>query len=209
MSRAPRRAKRKEPSQERAQETVRIILLGASEVLEARGLKGATMARIAERAGVSVGSVYQYFSTKSELLDAVVAFRLDAIEHAMIGVITAAEDGHFLDTLDDAIAAVVAHLIEDIALLHIIAAELYGGDAMPLIDNIGSRVRTHLTQVLSRELPDHDPEELGRCARVLIGAHIGILLTVFRDDPSLLLDPSLHREMATLTRRYVSPLFDP
>ena len=43
------------------------ILTGGAQVLEQRGYSGATTDRIAERAGVSVGSIYQYFANKDEI----------------------------------------------------------------------------------------------------------------------------------------------
>jgi AcrR family transcriptional regulator len=64
-------APRKRPTQARARQTVEAILQAAAEVFEAHGLEGATTERIVERAGVSVGSLYQYFPNKRALLAAV------------------------------------------------------------------------------------------------------------------------------------------
>lgn len=61
---APRKAAR----QERAQLTVEAILEAASQVFERRGYAHATTNRIAERAGVSIGSLYQYFPNKDAIL---------------------------------------------------------------------------------------------------------------------------------------------
>ncbi len=61
---APRKAAR----QERAQLTVEAIVEAASQVFESRGYADATTNRIAERAGVSVGSLYQYFPNKEAIL---------------------------------------------------------------------------------------------------------------------------------------------
>ncbi len=61
---APRKAAR----QARAQLTVEAILEAASQVFEQRGYADATTNRIAERAGVSVGSLYQYFPNKDAIL---------------------------------------------------------------------------------------------------------------------------------------------
>ncbi len=55
---------RKKPAQSRAVQTVEVILEGAAHILEERGLEGYTTNDIAARAGVSIGSLYQYFPTK-------------------------------------------------------------------------------------------------------------------------------------------------
>jgi AcrR family transcriptional regulator len=47
---------------------VRAILEAAAQLLEAQGQSGVTTDRIAERAGVSVGSLYQYFPSKEAIV---------------------------------------------------------------------------------------------------------------------------------------------
>jgi AcrR family transcriptional regulator len=69
MARAPTRVTpRKQPRQERSRETVRAILEAAARVFAERGSEGATTDAIAARAGVSIGSLYQYFPSKQALL---------------------------------------------------------------------------------------------------------------------------------------------
>jgi AcrR family transcriptional regulator len=65
---APR--ERKQPQQARAQETVRAILEATVQILDREGLDAATTTRIAEVAGVSIGSLYQYFSHRDAILKA-------------------------------------------------------------------------------------------------------------------------------------------
>lgn len=62
--------KRRVPDQARAAETVAAILEGAAQVLEAGGLASLTTNAVAQRAGVSIGTLYQYFSDKTALLHA-------------------------------------------------------------------------------------------------------------------------------------------
>jgi AcrR family transcriptional regulator len=66
---------RKQPQQARSAELVAAILDAAAQVLAKEGAPRFTTARVAERAGVSVGSLYQYFPNKAAIL-----FRLQSDE---------------------------------------------------------------------------------------------------------------------------------
>ncbi|TIX87816.1 TetR family transcriptional regulator [Rhizobium sp. P44RR-XXIV] len=66
---------RKLPKQARSTELVAAILQAAAQVLAKEGAQRFTTARVAEKAGVSVGSVYQYFPNKAAIL-----FRLQSDE---------------------------------------------------------------------------------------------------------------------------------
>lgn len=66
---------RKQPQQARSAELVSAILTAAIQVLAQEGAARFTTARVAERAGVSVGSLYQYFPNKAAIL-----FRLQSEE---------------------------------------------------------------------------------------------------------------------------------
>ncbi len=70
MKKRPRVVSRKEPRQARAQATVNAILEATVQVLDREGLEAATTTRVAEVAGVSVGSLYQYFSHRDAILNA-------------------------------------------------------------------------------------------------------------------------------------------
>lgn len=64
--------RRRKPSQERSRESVDVLIEASAQVLQERGYKAATTNRIAERAGVSVGTLYQYFNNKDEIFDALI-----------------------------------------------------------------------------------------------------------------------------------------
>lgn len=69
-------AKRKKPSQKRALATLQAIREAALQVLEQGGLEKFRTTRVAQRAGVSVGSLYQYYRNREELLEALVRAEL-------------------------------------------------------------------------------------------------------------------------------------
>jgi AcrR family transcriptional regulator len=68
MARRVRTSPRKLPIQERSRATVDAILDATAHVLVVDGYDHASTNRVAERAGVSVGSVYQYFPNKEALV---------------------------------------------------------------------------------------------------------------------------------------------
>jgi AcrR family transcriptional regulator len=59
---------RKEPQQARSTRLVQDVLSAAVRVLAKEGAQRFTMARVAKKAGVSVGSLYQYFPNKAAIL---------------------------------------------------------------------------------------------------------------------------------------------
>ena len=61
---------RRSPKQARARATVDAIVEAAAQVLERRGADGFNTAAVAERAGVSIGTLYQYFPDKQAILAA-------------------------------------------------------------------------------------------------------------------------------------------
>ena len=64
----PRITTRKQPKQARSVDLFKAVLQAAAQVLAEVGAQRFTTARVAERAGVSVGSLYQYFPNKAAIL---------------------------------------------------------------------------------------------------------------------------------------------
>lgn len=97
---------RKRPGQARSVETVAVILEAAARILEERGLGGYTTNAVAARAGVSIGSLYQYFPGKDALTAALLE-RETAVLLADIAEARQEPDGR--TALTRMIAAAVAH----------------------------------------------------------------------------------------------------
>lgn len=95
MSRRPRApvAARKSPKQERSARLVDAILKAAIRVLEREGARAFTTIRVAERAGVSVGSLYQYFPNKESILFHLQRQEWDETSHLLEGILGARERG--------------------------------------------------------------------------------------------------------------------
>ena len=77
QGRRTRTGARKQPKQERARATVEAILTATARILVRDGFERASTNRIAEEAGVSVGSLYQYFPNKESLVAALMDRHVD------------------------------------------------------------------------------------------------------------------------------------
>ncbi|CAN5268559.1 TetR/AcrR family transcriptional regulator [soil metagenome] len=112
-------APRKAPRQERAQATVEAILEATAAVLREEGYDGLTTNKVAEAAGVSVGSLYQYYPGKDALVTAVL-LRFAEAQHA-----------GFLSAIASVAAAPVPVVIEKV-----IETLMAQSDADPLLATV-------------------------------------------------------------------------
>lgn len=104
---------RKKPEQDRSRATVAVILEAATRVLVRDGYGAFTTNRVAEKAGVSIGSLYQYFPNKESLLDELVRRHRHAIEDGIAVAAPQARDLPFADVVRAAIEHVArAHLVD-------------------------------------------------------------------------------------------------
>ncbi len=74
----------KAPTQERSRHTVSTILDACSRILIREGFFGVTTDKIAKEAGVSIGSLYQFFGNKESVVSAVIHNLLDQDKHYML-----------------------------------------------------------------------------------------------------------------------------
>lgn len=93
----PRLSARKTPRQERSRATVEAILEAATEILIRDGYATLTTNRIAERAGVNIASLYQYFPGK-EAIVAELRRRHGAEQRAALRAVLTARPGGTLDS---------------------------------------------------------------------------------------------------------------
>jgi AcrR family transcriptional regulator len=106
-----RTAPRRRPSQRRSRATVEAILDAAARVFERHGYAAGTTNRIAERAGVSIGSVYEYFPNKDAILAALAERELGREREALLAVFTGAP-------ASEPLAALLGRFVRAVVELH-------------------------------------------------------------------------------------------
>jgi AcrR family transcriptional regulator len=108
--------RRRQPTQKRAQETVNAILDAVIRLLRRRGASSITTNGIAAAAGVSIGSVYQYFPDKRAIFAALHQRHIEQIDHVLQRKISESA-GETLDRL-------VSHLMDGMVEVHSADPEL-------------------------------------------------------------------------------------
>src|ERR1700754_1697087 len=98
---------RKTPVQARSTATVEAISEATIQVLLQQGATRLTTTRVAERAGVSVGTLYQYYPNKQSLLFAVLADHLDKVASAVEAACAQARHQRLADMISLVVEAFV------------------------------------------------------------------------------------------------------
>ncbi len=101
------KANRKQPVQSRSQATCAAILEATIQVLVQQGIERLTTTRVAERAGVSVGTLYQYYPNKAALTEAVRTEYFRVMSEAVTSNLATPETSDPVDRLGAALEAIL------------------------------------------------------------------------------------------------------
>lgn len=184
---------RRRPVQGRSQATVDALLAAAAQILARHGPDAATTNAIAERAGVSIGSLYQYFADKEALIDALAEQHVAEMSAVLAGALAGAGEGTLAEAAGRIVAAIVAAHRVDPRLHHALHQALPRA-RMSAIDRLEDGAVTQVSALLqAREGLSADPA--GRTALVLVRALGGLVRTTIRRDPEWFADPALARVM--------------
>jgi len=193
---------RKTPRQARSEVTVDAIFEATIQVLLTEGLRRLTTTRVAERAGVSVGTMYQYFPHKQALLYAVLQRHLGAVAEA----VERACKRHQGQSIDEGIDGLVAAYIDaktaraDVSrALYLVAAEL---DTTELLGSISKRIHD-ATATLLASAADAEFDDLPLVTRMFLAAMSGTVRTAFERGASLAMWRSLRTHLSTMCRAYL------
>jgi AcrR family transcriptional regulator len=146
---------RKAPSQSRSEETVAAIVEAAAQVLEAEGFEGFNTNAVARRAGVSIGSIYQYFPGKDALTVALIQRETKRFYDDMAVALTKRSGKAALEYL---IGAAVRQQLQRPILARLLDIE----EGRPALRNeIGaSALQSLFTTIIQRAVPKHKRPEV-------------------------------------------------
>jgi AcrR family transcriptional regulator len=202
LSRAMELLPRKRPRQRRSKATVEAILEATARVLVEEGLDRASTNRIAEIAGVSIGSLYQYFPSK----DALVMALLERHCERMLGLLLRSSVDLADAPLEEAVRTYVRAIIEAHAFepkLHqvlILQAITMGLDHVAAIEQ---QARATVVAFLERRQSEILPDDLEMAAYVLVSAVEAATHRALLENPHDVPWESMEREICALILRYL------
>ena len=192
---------RRQPRQQRSRARVRHILEAADEILSAEGFEALTVRRIAQQAGVPVGSIYQFFPDKAAVVDALAGTYIGEFDAAIERLVADSQASRWTDpvgTLIEAFAGLYRANPGYVALWsgRHVSPELARAD-----EANNAAIADGVRRILVRQAGLPDGEALARAARLAVVVADALLQFAFRSGPAG--DAEVLEELKDLLRLYL------
>ncbi len=195
---------RKKPRQARAAATLDAIVEAAAQLLRKEGEEAVTTAKVAARAGVSIGSIYQYFPNRDAILFALIRREREAIGAEVARKIADIKP----QSGEEIVSAVIATLVAAfrprrkrrklVAMMAALSADR-DDSGVVLRDRIGD-----LIVAASQRYPDMASRPLTPAAAyVLTRAVLGAIRSAVVENAKILDDPEFETELCRLAKGYL------
>lgn len=193
---------RNAPTQARSRERLRRVLDAADEVLAAEGPGAFTTTRVAEAAGVSIGSVYRFFPDKEAIVEALAVRYWSDFEDLVAGV----AEADAAQPVDDPVGAVFDVLVAGFRARPGFLGLWFGGLRTERIRDATRPTRTAIARSIERVLERHWPDAPHRTragvAEMAVLAGDGLLREAFRRDRRG--DATVLDESKAMLRAYIA-----
>jgi AcrR family transcriptional regulator len=192
---------RKSPVQARSAATIATLHIAAIQVLVQKGLHRCTTTRIAERAGMSVGSLYQYYPNRDALLAAVLEKHLDGVAGAVEQACREYRGKPVSQMASALVTAFVTAKLRDSAkskALYAIAQERGGA---VLIARLRTRIVAATTAMLA-SAPDARFDDPAMIATIALAALAGPVQALLAGNAPAEFGACLEKELVSLVTAY-------
>jgi AcrR family transcriptional regulator len=193
---------RKSPVQARSAATVETLHIAAIQVLIREGIGRCTTIRIAERAGTSVGSLYQYYPNRDALLAAVLEKHLDGVAGAVEQACSEHRSKCVSQMASGLVTAFLAMKLgepEKSKALYAVAAEQGGA---VLVSRLRKRMVAAVTAMLT-SAPDAHFDDPATTATIALGAMVGPVQTLLEGRAPAGFGARLEKELILLLTAYL------
>lgn len=191
---------RKTPTQARSAVTVEAI---SEAILLSQGTERLTTTRVADRAGVSVGTLYQYFPNKQSLLFAVLEDHLEKVAQAVEDACEHVREKPLTEMIKQVVEAFVNTKIAraDISIaLYKVAPDIGG---LALVNRVTQRMRKSIVRMLESAPDIHtSPDEFA--VQTMLAAMSGAMRSVLETGGSPAMMRKLREHLVLLCQAYMA-----
>ncbi|KHD89183.1 MAG: transcriptional regulator [Bdellovibrio sp. ArHS] len=189
----------KAPTQERSRQTVATILDACSRLLISEGFYSITTDKIAKEAGVSIGSLYQFFGNKESVVQAVVKNIVEEDKRLI------SEKMRAISPLppEQRVKAMIELAVETIRRNSELRAKLttiqyYVAEAAYMSESI-----RFFQEVVRYNLPPIPGRDMDKVSYLVVNAFIGLVNTMSIDKPEAIHDAGIVKEIHQLFFKYL------
>ncbi len=197
---------RRRPRQARAQATVDAIVKATARVLIEDGYDRASTNRIAQAAGVSIGSLYQYFPSKEALVAALVESHMQRMRDTLGEALAAEPPASLAERAHLLVLGMIAAYRVDPELHHVLCQEVPKVGELQKVYGF----EQHLAEVCRRNLfAGGEPTratDVDRTVFLLVHAVPGAIRAAIQADPAAQNDARLADELTDMIVRYLAPV---
>ncbi|MDX6589381.1 MAG: hypothetical protein QOI84_655 [Solirubrobacterales bacterium] len=193
---------RRPPLQQRSTERVERILEAAQRVLDREGADALSTVRVAEEAGVSIGSLYHWYPDKEAIAEALALRYWDELAELIEGVADATERGEVEAPIERTLEVLAAGFRARPGFLALWFGGLRTEGVRDATRPVRQRAAVAIERLLAVIAPDSDPDLRARVAIVLALMGDGLLREAFRLAPDG--QPELLAEGAIALRAYAT-----
>ena len=187
--------------QTRSADTVEAILDATLQVLTRFGKEQLTTTKVASRAGVSVGTLYQYFPNKVSLLQATLRRHMDQVAGAMRSACEEQKGSEPLAMIDGLVEAYLSakmHHIPSSAALYAVSSDL---DGVEIAKEAYAKVRSDVTAMFATA--PHMKKSPDTVASIVLAAMNGVARRLLEAEHPEAELPHLREELETMLHAYL------
>ncbi len=193
---------RKTPVQQRSAVTVEAIAEATIQVLLAVGSDKLTTTRVAERAGVSVGTLYQYYPNKQALLYAVLKVHMTKVADAIESACLEHRGAPVAKLVEEIVAAFIDAKLESAEVSAALYAASVEPEAAKLVQCVSLRGRKVLTEAIA-EAVGKTGAEVEFAVTMMYSAMTGASRSVLEAGAPAKMVAALRRELPVLCQAYL------
>jgi len=194
---------RKRPTQRRSQQTVAAILEATARILIDDGYDQLNTNRVAEVAGVSIGSLYQYFPNKQALVLALAESHLGREIERLAGMTVELQGLPLPEATRKCIRALFGAFTVDVELHRALVTDvIHLGE--PLVRDLQMQAETAVRIALERRRDEIIPENLALAAFFLVSAVDSIVIRALTLASDRYKIEDIEDEICTLVLRYLT-----